>query len=136
MKFNLNILKRGEKIPQVRLKKRSGGYVNQVRDWTIGLGLAGITFIGGISYIAYDAYVQFWKVTDSANVGGKVETYNEKEVKAYAAIYDDKEKEFEALRGIRKTFIEQEKEVSVEVSQDEVLANDGSEQYTSPVPSL
>ncbi len=82
---------------------RSGvhDYVNPVRDWTVILGLATVTFLCGVLYTAYDFYTQFGAQNNSVSVPSVTPTYRDTEVRDLATFYASKETEYRTLTTTR-----------------------------------
>jgi hypothetical protein len=75
--------------------------MNPLRDWAIGLSVAVLVFIGGISFIGYDFYSQFGSAGEEAAIEAQPVTYRDKEVRAYAEHYTEVENTFNKLRSNR-----------------------------------
>ncbi len=99
MKLNVPLLNRIHNPFKKRKRDTSGDYMNPLRDWTIGLTVAVIFFVGGVSAIIFDFYTQFG-VNIGADDGNKknIPVYSTSEVRTFARQYAEKSDEFEKLR--------------------------------------
>lgn len=98
------------KLPQLnlgamRIKKpwRSGvlGFMNPTRDWTIGFLLSATILVVGVAYTIFDFREQFSRTGQEVTLDNQPVIYEEKEVVRYAELYEEKEREFNALRAHR-----------------------------------
>ena len=114
------------------------GYFYPSREWAIGLLAAVSLFVGGVSYTAYDFYVQFVAEPTIQISDEKVVNYRKAEVVTTAREIEEKQKTFEQLRAAAAPRITLE-ESSVSAGEEAVasttLVNDGVGQYTEQTPN-
>lgn len=141
MKLNFKIFSKSSSVVP-RLSKDGTGYsINPVRDWTMGLFVATLCFLVGVTYIGFDFYSQISRVPNEEIVTDvKPVTYKEKDVVRYAEFYAEKASTFNKLREQRPyippvVVVEEKKDVD---SEENIapLAPEPEGQYTDPVPSL
>lgn len=98
MKFNLH-MKRDAHKPSFHLwKDGTSTYMNPARDWTIGIGIAIVGLVLGLGLVGFDFYAQYHAPGVTVPVQSNGNLYNEKTVREYAKLYDDREAEFKRLR--------------------------------------
>ena len=101
MKFSINKIFQRETL--FSAFKKQDLFLHQSREWIRGLVFAAVLFSGGISFILYDFYTQFYVSPESVEVPVQEVIYREKDVRAYADRFDAKEREFNALRMSRRS---------------------------------
>lgn len=102
MKLNLSVLT--SKIRRTAAPAEGSDvlrFMNPNRDWFLGLTAAVVLFILGAGYIAYDFYQQFGVPNQAVIVEERPVVYQGDEVVRYAELYEEKEREFNALRARR-----------------------------------
>jgi|GEM_PF-2498073 len=96
MKFNLSNFTKKKHLTLIGVSG-SSSRLHSLRDWAIGLALAVVLFLGGVSYIAFDFYTQFG-VEKEQVTGGTPLQYNASKVHMYAEKYNEKERAYEGVR--------------------------------------
>ena len=99
MKFQLTALKKKKHLALVG-ESGTSNRLHSLRDWSIGLALAVLVFLGGVSYIAYDFYTQFITQTGDTFDESSIQYHPEK-VRRYAEEYKRKEEAFSELNTMR-----------------------------------
>ena len=129
MKFNLSNFTKKKHLTLIGVSD-SSSRLHSLRDWAIGLALAVVLFIGGVSYIAFDFYTQFG-VEKEQVTGGTPLQYNANKVHMYAEKYNEKERAYEGVRSAPRvktpTAIEEDEPVVVETqpTADEPQVDEG-----------
>ena len=129
MKFNLSNFTKKKHLTLIGVSG-SSSRLHSLRDWAIGLALAVVLFIGGVSYIAFDFYTQFG-VEKEQVTGGTPLQYNANKVHMYAEKYNEKERAYEGVRSAPRvktpTAIEEDEPVVVETqpTADEPRVDEG-----------
>jgi len=121
MKFEK--LKFLEKLsPHKMLHKRE--FINPQRDWYRGFTVAGALFIIGISYIAYDFYVQFISSPETPIVSTEIASYPKNDVVYFSEMYAERERTLERLRNeqLQMRTIEDVLAEEIENEEEETLA--------------
>jgi hypothetical protein len=96
MKLNFTIPK--IKLPSTHPFDRGEfDYVRPTQHWTIGLSIAALMFVCGVSFIVYDFRRQFNIPDEPVSVAPKKVEYNEVEVTSQAKIYREREEEFNRM---------------------------------------
>lgn len=96
MKFDLSNFKKKKHLTLIGVSG-SSSRLHSLRDWAIGLALAVVLFLGGVSYIAFDFYTQFGVEKEQVS-GGTPLQYNANKVHMYAEKYNEKERAYEGVR--------------------------------------
>ena len=129
MKFNLSNFTKKKHLTLIGVSG-SSSRLHSLRDWAIGLALAVVLFIGGVSYIAFDFYTQFG-VEKEQVTGGTPLQYNANKVHMYAEKYNEKERAYKGVRSVPRvktpTAIEEDEPVVVETqsTEDEPQVDEG-----------
>lgn len=97
MKISIKNIRHIGGVFKKKSKKKEVTLTNPLRDWSIGLILAVVLFISGVLVIVFDFYFQFVS-PEIPEVTEKPLIYRENEVREYANLYNEKAKEFKALR--------------------------------------
>lgn len=101
MKFNINFFKKRTFLRQSHAKTSVQKLLNPTREWATGLVSTGVIFIIFAGYIGYDFYIQYEGVESATPVEESIVVYRQKDVAAILETYQNREKEFMRLRGIR-----------------------------------
>lgn len=109
MKLNFSFLKQ-KKSRSLEEWKRINQGMNPIRDWMIGITVAAVVFICGVSYVAYDFLTLLESTATEIETEDRPVTYHEKEVIEYAEKYTKNEQTFKELRA-EKVFISEDKGV-------------------------
>lgn len=117
MKFGLKT-HTGKKHLALVGESGSSNHLHPLRDWSVGLGLAVLVFIGGVTYIGYDFYAQFIIEAKEVSAESLIHYHSEK-VRMQAEEYDKREQKFNELRGGRKVEVVVEESVSVTAPETE-----------------
>lgn len=139
MKFKLKLFSKHHSQSSLSSKGGTGYEMNPVRDWTIALSIATLSFLVGTTFIAFDFYTQISQAPkQEVTVTEKPMTYNEKDVVRYAELYAERVDMFNKLRE-EKVYIQTPVEIEKESNEQgeegvEPLATEGEEQYTDPAP--
>jgi hypothetical protein len=112
MKFNLIARKSKKQTPFSVSRRSTIGYMKPLRDWTVGLAVAVVTFLSGVSFITYDFYRQSGVPTQEVTAEYEPVVYQEKEVIRFSEMYEEKERAFNTLRERRVYITEPLQEVS------------------------
>jgi hypothetical protein len=137
MKFKLNLFSKHHLQSVLSSKGGTGYEMNPVRDWTIALSIATLSFLVGTTFIAFDFYTQISQAPkQEVTVTEKPMTYNEKDVVRYAELYAERADMFNRLRE-EKVYVPPPVEIESdeqEVEDAKPLATEEEEQYTDPAP--
>jgi hypothetical protein len=101
MKFNFKDLKVRKNPALQGWKSGIQNYMNPSRDWTVGIGVATVLFLGGSVFIGFDFYDQFGAPARDVVAEIQPVVYQEKEVIQQAEVYDERERVFNMLRKSR-----------------------------------
>ena len=129
MKFNKIGIKKIKKIFKRTSPKRHE-YMNPVRDWSYGLVVAAVLFLSGVTMTAIDFYFQMKpKEPEATNTTSTNFAKQLDEVDEYAAEYNEKARQFNALRN-SQVYVPPAEEVSIETENDsdEALAEEESDE--------
>ncbi len=121
-----------EKHPRLPFGGASRASLHPVRDWLIGLSIASLVFLGGVAAVVYDFRIQFvlpLEATDTTAVSMK---YSEQDVRHYAERFKARDLEFTRLRGIVAPVEDVAVEISGNTDETVPLADDESDEYTTP----
>lgn len=117
----------------------TGHGMDPLRDWAIGLSIATIGFLTGVTFIAFDFYSQMNQAPEKeVVVEAKPLTYRERDVVKFAEFYTEKGKTFNLLRE-KKAYVSPEVKTEPVIPDPEgealePLAEQAEEQYTDPAP--
>ncbi len=103
MKLGFKSLKKVKSPFAKRKREAAGDYMNPLRDWTIGLGIASVLFIVGIGFIFYDFKRQFSEGFELDAQESEIPRYSAGVVREFARVYTDRQTRFEQLRSVKAT---------------------------------
>lgn len=132
MKFQLGNLRSKKKITLIG-ESGTSNQLHSVRDWAIGLGIATLVFLGGVSYVAYDFYTQFVIKANEVPEDSTIQFHPEK-ITRYAHEFENKENAYNELRGKKiEVVIPEEKNSESQEVTEQPQTSPSSPEITNPV---